>query len=768
MPKVRGPLTRQKSGEKYGGGPCELSTTDPSTYRQLIQHYYYVTCTNPNATFWSMVQQISMDLKSIWSSVNPRLPLITSKAINRKIKDLLCVVKDINRKHCKSSRKQNLDSSLDKLFDISACSCLLEIVPCSHSAVHCRTENCTQQHILCICSSNARVPVEDRLYLRDQRLKTGPKGAFQMSSVDKASKSGCKKDEVKACMDLDESQLSDHFCMHEDPITSNSSTDDSSEQWQPNKNPSGSYNLVKFHRFAMELVRGECSSTLGAALGNALLQDIKHLLRPEVDANNLMMDKCKLDRAKAKVKLISEDVVTQDKTNIVCIGIDGKVDLNTLTYVEVKISESETVLKKCVSKEHHLTFTCEDGRLGEYLTHRTIPTVGATADVLAQETLSVIQEYNCRETVHAILLDNTPVNVSLNSGLVVKLEKLLGKNLHIIGCALHQNELPLRSVFKKLDGEACGPTTFTGSIGKQCAEDIHNNPQITFEVVNSPLTYEFLSDEVLKDLSNDQRLLLEYCKGISSGRVDDKWAARKIGPLNLSRWLTLAIRILCLYTRTKKPTLSLKKLVYFIVCIYTPAWFQIKASSKLHDSPRILFTTISRLNVFPFDDVKMTAMKSIQRNAFCLLPQNFLYAMVKDNNDDIRNFGLQTILINRMKTKEETQKQLPQINWNSTCWSNLVDITERYFTEPPTTQHFSEEQIQSFITCNSKPDIPDFPSHSQSVERSVKLVSEVSGMVYGFENRHRSILTILLSRKHRPQFTSKGYYSQTYDYLSDY
>ena len=92
-----------------------------------------------------------------------------------------------------------------------------------------------------------------------------------------------------------------------------SSSDDESDEWQPGYKPVEPYSLVKFPRYAMELVRGECSSTLCAALGNALLHDMRHLLRPEVDVSLIMMDKCKLDRAKAKVRVISEGLASHEK-----------------------------------------------------------------------------------------------------------------------------------------------------------------------------------------------------------------------------------------------------------------------------------------------------------------------------------------------------------------------------------------------------------------------------------------------------------------------
>ena len=77
----------------------------------------------------------------------------------------------------------------------------------------------------------------------------------------------------------------------------------------------------------------------------------------------------------------------------------------------------------------------------------------------------------------------------------------------------------------------------------------------------------------------------------------------------------------------------------------------------------------------------------------------------------------------------------------------LLATSDVPFAEPPTTRHLSDEDIQSLIHTCSKPDIPDLPSHSQGVERSVKLVTEAAHAVFGYENRHRCIITKLLSRR---------------------
>ena len=95
----------------------------------------------------------------------------------------------------------------------------------------------------------------------------------------------------------------------------------------------------------MELVRNECSSNVGAPLANALLYDIKYLLKNEVDIKDILIDKCKLYRAKSKVKIVSEDVDSEQKKQLICLGVDSKHDQITKTSKVIKSPQGE-VLKK--------------------------------------------------------------------------------------------------------------------------------------------------------------------------------------------------------------------------------------------------------------------------------------------------------------------------------------------------------------------------------------------------------------------------------------
>ena len=54
---------------------------------------------------------------------------------------------------------------------------------------------------------------------------------------------------------------------------------------------------------------------------------------------------------------------------------------------------------------------------------------------------------------------------------------------------------------------------------------------------------------------------------------------------------------------------------------------------------------------------------------------------------------------------------------------------------------------------------PNYASHSQTVERAVKLVTESTQTVCREKNRHKFILSVLASRKSRKAFDNKRNYS---------
>ena len=77
----------------------------------------------------------------IWQSVNPRLPLISTLSVEKKMR-FAAVGKNINRKHNKAAAKRNLAKKLDSLFHIAECSCSLEVLLCDDRRINCDVDNC--------------------------------------------------------------------------------------------------------------------------------------------------------------------------------------------------------------------------------------------------------------------------------------------------------------------------------------------------------------------------------------------------------------------------------------------------------------------------------------------------------------------------------------------------------------------------------------------------------------------------------------------------
>ena len=272
-------------------------------------------------------------------------------------------------------------------------------------------------------------------------------------------------------------------------------------------------------------------------------------------------------------------------------------------------------------------------------------------------------------------------------------------------------------------------------------------------------------------MSNDQLMLYHYTLGINNGEVDQVWASRKCGPLNHARWLTLGCRIMACYTRTLKPTQKLVKLTKYIVRVYSPTWFRFKSSNGLAEAPEIVLELIHRLEDLKDPEISRIVKKNIQNNTYALLSENFIYSLVCNDDYQVRNIGLKAILRIRSESRTfENQpfKKIPPINFKAACWTELISLDDvSILREPPVTSDITDSEIQSHIDDTTKPNLPNLPLHSQSVERAVKLVTEASLNFYGEESRHQAILTKILSRKCRPTFQSKGYYAENYDTIFD-
>ncbi|KAG7168576.1 hypothetical protein Hamer_G032003, partial [Homarus americanus] len=82
--------------------------------------------------------------------------------------------------------------------------------------------------------------------------------------------------------------------------------------------------------------------------------------------------------------------------------------------------------------------------------------------------------------------------------------------------------------------------------------------------------------------------------------------------------------------------------------------------------------------------------------------------------------------------QEATSDDIPPINVNATKLSELVDLSLEVL-EPPLTTSLTSQELRNLKETPMQ--VLKWPSHTQSVERCVKMVTEAAGHVYSHERR---------------------------------
>ena len=110
------------------------------------------------------------------------------------------------------------------------------------------------------------------------------------------------------------------------------------------------------------------------------------------------MDKCKI-----KQRLNSNEKHNKNVENLLCIGVDGRTDKDTLHYKESVEENESKILKKAKGPECHLTITKETPNESIYLTHRVLPDTGATGTGLAEQVADVWEKFKSLSTIKAVV-----------------------------------------------------------------------------------------------------------------------------------------------------------------------------------------------------------------------------------------------------------------------------------------------------------------------------------------------------------------------------
>ncbi|GBN65266.1 hypothetical protein AVEN_200997-1 [Araneus ventricosus] len=173
--------------------------------------------------------------------------------------------------------------------------------------------------------------------------------------------------------------------------------------------------------------------------------------------------------------------------------------------------------------------------------------------------------------------DGTDVNTGVFNGLILRQELKLHRPIQWITRLLHFNEFPLRHLFEL---KSSGLSSYTRDIERNL-KGCEKLPLVAF------ISIEFKLPGIdPTNLSCDLKYLLDICTAISSGVVSSELTKLQPGTLNLARWLTIANRILRLYTSTSNPSNELITLVVFFLRVYALSLFRIKVHYSITDGAR--------------------------------------------------------------------------------------------------------------------------------------------------------------------------------------
>lgn len=475
-----------------------------------------------------------------------------------------------------------------------------------------------------------------------------------------------------------------------------------------------------------------------AKIATAVLLDMK--LVSERDNNNII-DKNKIRRAIAKNRKQLQNEDSDRKNDIRGLYFDGRKD-RTLVYLNNR---------QATITEEHIALIEEPGN--KYFAHLSF-NQSVKAVTIADAILSHLQKRNVNIFSWSVIgCDGTNVNTGWKAGAIRTIEEKIGKPLQWCICLLHGNELPLRHLLQKIDGDTKGPYSYSGPLGLQLT-NCEKKAVTNFQQIATFLPEVDNED----DLSSDQQYLYKITCAIRDGKCDDRLANKSPGKMSHARWLTTANRVLRLYIATSDPSEELKMLTRFIVRVYAPMWFEIKTKPFCQYGAKHVWKTIHLSRDFP-ENFKIIIDKVIAANAYFAHPENVLLAMLTDSRDHIRELAVRRILKARKENCSGIRYfKVPKLNFQATDYIDLINWTETTITEPPLTKHLKNEELEFLVKEKIPLEIPRFPCHTQSVERCVKLITEASLKVFGEDSRDGYIRSKLQAREHLPSFENKGQY----------
>jgi hypothetical protein len=149
----------------------------------------------------------------------------------------------------------------------------------------------------------------------------------------------------------------------------------------------------------------------------------------------------------------------------------------------------------------------------------------------------------------------------------------------------------------------------------------------------------------------------------------------------------------------------------------------------------------------------------IQRNAYWGHPENLLLSMLRDSRPHIRYKAVTHIIEAREDNDVFRQFVVPNIDLNAPSYEKMIQWDRDAITEPPLTKHLTTADLKHALLTGEELAFAELPNHTQSVERTVKLVTETAAKYFGHDRRHGAIATTMKARDAMKDFNSKQDFS---------
>ena len=169
---------------------------------------------------------------------------------------------------------------------------------------------------------------------------------------------------------------------------------------------------------------------------------------------------------------------------------------------------------------------------------------------------------------------------------------------------------------------------------------------------------------------------IPYVDYLHLGILPDDLAAQTIGPLCHARWLTLAVRALAKWARTKKPTRKFREIVEFILNLYLPIWFRVKSEPHCQSGARHYFRMMELAQDLSRESREVVE-KVMQDNSHFAHQENIVIACLADEREEIRRKGVLHILAARREFDQEKHPRQfipPKVNFKVHLLSVKISV----------------------------------------------------------------------------------------------